>query len=165
MNIVRILLSPPLIGIVAVFLSVVWMLRDEKDRTRPALVIALVLNLFYGLVLNLLIGRENGLVPWKYDHVLARIDDAIGLSAATIASPLQAAGWRIPLLVIYQLLVPMMITWYMVSRYQREPDQWCWRTSQKCLRGLCYTASCRPVAQYTHFVQTGLDRRPCKQKW
>jgi hypothetical protein len=115
MKILLLLLSPGLIGLLALFLSVVWMLRDQRDRTRPILVIALVVNLFYGFVLNVVMGREDGLVPWKYDHVLARLDEALGVTAAMIAPFLQG-GWRFPLLVIYQLMVPTMILWYMVAR-------------------------------------------------
>jgi hypothetical protein len=60
-------------------------------------------------------GQENGLVPWKYDHVLAGIDASLGLSGSTIASFLQG-GWRLSLLVVYNLMVPMMIAWYIAGR-------------------------------------------------
>lgn len=109
--------SPPVIGLLALLLSIVWMMRDQKDKTRAVLVIALVINLFYGITLNLVMAKESGLFPWKYDHVLAKLDEALGCSAAMIAPHLQAA-WRIPLVVIYQLMVPMMIGWYMAVRRQ-----------------------------------------------
>jgi len=96
-------------------LSIIWMLKDEKDKTRPILVIALVINLFYGFLLSFVMGKEDGLVPWKYDYVLLRIDESLGISAAPIASMLQGAA-RIPLAVIYQWMIPMMICWYMVCR-------------------------------------------------
>jgi hypothetical protein len=77
-----------------------------------------VVNLFYGFLLAFVMGRENGLVPWKYDYVLFRLDEALGITAAPIAARLQ--GWtRIPLLVIYQLMVPMMIGWFLVVRRYR----------------------------------------------
>lgn len=115
MNIFLHLLTPALIGIVAVFLSIVWMLRNENDRTRPLLVFALILNLFYGWLLTVLMGRENSLLPMKFDYVLAYMDRALGVSAAEIALHLQNA-WRIPLFVIYQLMVPMMIVWFLATR-------------------------------------------------
>jgi hypothetical protein len=82
---------------VAVFLSIVWILRNEKGRTRPLLVFALILNLFYGCFLTVLMGRENSLLPMKFDHVLAHMDIALGVSTAEIALHLQNA-WRILIL-------------------------------------------------------------------
>jgi len=113
------LVNPAVIGLCALFLAIVWMLRDERDRTRPLLVIALVLNLAYGWVLSFVMGKENGLVPWKYDYVLFHLDDALGLRAAPIAAWLQFA--RIPLFVLYQLMVPMMIAWFLVARRAGKP--------------------------------------------
>jgi hypothetical protein len=110
----NVLFSPAVIGIVAVFLSVVWMLRDETDRTRPFLAIALVINLFYGWLLSIVMGHENGLVPWKYDYVLFNLDHALGVPGTAIAQMLQQV--RIPLLVTYELMVPMMIAWFLVAR-------------------------------------------------
>jgi len=113
------LVNPAVIGLAVLLLSIVWMLRDEKDRTRPLLVIALVLNLVYGWVLAFVMGKENGLVPWKYDYVLARLDDALGLNAAPIATALLHAGLRMPLFVVYQLMVPLMVVWFFVARARR----------------------------------------------
>ncbi len=110
----NIFFNPAVIGMTALFLSVVWMLRDEEDKTRPLLVVALVINLFYGWLLSYVMGRENGLVPWKYDHVLLNLDEAMGFPTANLAGMLQQI--RIPLLVIYQLMVPMMIAWFLVAR-------------------------------------------------
>src|SRR5579863_10633470 len=66
-------LSPAVLGLLALFLSLIWMLRDDRDKTRPVVVLALFINLLYGFALNVL-GRENEWVPFKYDHVLAAID-------------------------------------------------------------------------------------------
>ena len=112
-----VLFSSAVIGLAALFLSVLWMLRDEKDRTRPFLVVALVINLFYGFFLSFVMGRENGLVPWKFDYVLARLDESLGIPTAAIAAFLQPA--RIPLLVVYELMVPMMIAWFLIARRSR----------------------------------------------
>ncbi|HUY95683.1 MAG TPA: phosphatase PAP2 family protein [Terracidiphilus sp.] len=112
---VAFLLNPAAISLGALILAIVWMLRDESDRTRPLLVIALVVNLFYGFLLQYVMGSENGLVPWKYDFVLARLDGALGIAAARIAPALQGLV-RVPLLVVYQLMVPMMIAWFAIAR-------------------------------------------------
>jgi hypothetical protein len=117
MRLLAILLNPAIIGILALFLSVIWMLRDQKDKTRPLLVFALTLNLFFGTLLKLSMGTEGGLLPWKYDRILFAMDWALGVPAAAIAKPLQGF-LRIPLIVIYQLMVPMMICWFLVTRYR-----------------------------------------------
>jgi hypothetical protein len=118
MRILQILLSPPVMGILALFLSAIWMLRDPKDKTRPLLVFALVLNLFYGFLLTIAMGREGGLFPWKFDHILFRVDQSLGLQAAAIARPLQGV-MRVPLWIVYQSMVPMMIVWFLVTSYRK----------------------------------------------
>jgi hypothetical protein len=114
MHLLALLTNPAIIGTVALFLSVVWMLRDEKDKTRPMLVFALTLNLFFGFLLTVFMSREGGLLPWKFDYVLAGLDQSLGITAASIARPLEGF-MRIPLIVIYQLMVPMMIVWFFVT--------------------------------------------------
>lgn len=115
----NLLLNPSILALAALVLAIVWMLRDETDKSRPLLVMALVVNLFYGWILIFAMGRENSIVPWKYDHVLLHLDDVLGLSGISIATALQGA-WRIPLIVVYQLMVPMMIAWFVVVR---RPDR------------------------------------------
>lgn len=114
----QILLNPGIIGLFALTLAIVWMLRDERDKTRPFLVMALVVNLFYGWLLTFVMGRENSLVPWKYDYVLMALDSALGVRAASVAAHLQGA-WRLPLVVVYQLMLPMMVAWFLVARRGR----------------------------------------------
>jgi hypothetical protein len=115
MRLLAIVTNPAILGTAALFLSVVWMLRDEKDKTRPMLVFALTMNLFFGFMLTFFMGREGGLLPWKYDHVLAAMDASLGVQAAPIARFLEGA-WRGPLILVYQLMVPMMICWFFVTR-------------------------------------------------
>jgi len=117
MHLLLFLLNPGVIGVLSLFLSVIWMLRDEKDKTRPLLVFALILNLFFGFLLTIFMSREGGLLPWKYDHVLFALDRALGINAAPIAAALQGS-LRIPLVVIYQLMVPMMVVWFLVTEYR-----------------------------------------------
>lgn len=117
-HLLLILANPSILSMIFLVMAVVWMLRDQRDRTRPLLVIAMVLNMFYGYFLNFVMGNENGLVPWKYDYVLARLDAALGVSAAAVASVLQG-GARWPLQVVYWLMVPMMVVWFAVARRNR----------------------------------------------
>jgi PAP2 superfamily len=120
MRIVDVLLNPAFFAIMALFLAVIWMLRDQKDRTRAELVLALVLNLFYGVLLNIFMGREGSVFPWKYDRVLLHMDMALGIPAASIARHLQGL-LRVPLWIVYQSMVPMMIVWFLLTRYRRVP--------------------------------------------
>ena len=117
MHLLALLLNPAIIGLSALLLSVIWMLRDERDKTRPMLVFALTLNLVFGFLLTVVMSREGGLLPWKYDYVLFQMDESLGVSAASIARPLQGIC-RLPLVVVYQLMVPMMICWFLVTRYR-----------------------------------------------
>jgi len=118
LHLLLILVNPSILSMIFLIMAVVWMLRDERDRTRPLLVIAMVLNMFYGFLLDFVMGKENGLVPWKYDYVLARFDAALGISAAAVASHLQG-GARWPLQIVYWLMVPMMVAWFVVARRSR----------------------------------------------
>jgi len=115
MHVLAFLLQPAIVALAALFLSVVWMLMDDKDRTRPLLVFALTINVFFGFFLNVLMGSEGGLLPFKYDRVLVAMDRSLGVTAAALAPELQGF-WRIPLIVVYQLMVPMMIGWFLVTR-------------------------------------------------
>jgi hypothetical protein len=117
MHAINLFLNPTIIAILSVFLAVLWMLRDQQDKTRIHLVFALILNLFYGALLNTLMGREGSIFPWKYDHVLFHMDVALGIQAASIA-PFLLDFLRAPLWIIYQSMVPMMIVWFLVTRYR-----------------------------------------------
>lgn len=149
-------LSPAAIGMIALFLSVIWMLRDERDKTRPVLVVALVINLLYGFVLNVVMGKENGLVPWKYDHILAAMDAALGVDTPSIAAALQET-WRAVLGIVYDLMVPMMIVWYIAGRYRKTSGNILYSYIGEMLAGpLLYALvpACGPIyafrAQWLH---------------
>lgn len=119
MRVLDVLLHPAFMAIMALFLSIIWMLRDEKDKTRVGLVFALLLNLFYGVLCTLFMKGEGSAFPWKYDHVLARLDGALGVEATVVAQ----AFARIPhnsLWIVYDAMVPMMIAWYLVTRYRHS---------------------------------------------
>lgn len=114
-TLLQIVFHPGLLELAALALSIVWMLRDDRDKTRPLLVIALVINIFYGMLLSFVMGKEDSLAQWKYDYVLLNIDRALGVSATAMAGLLQHR-LRIPLFVIYDLMIPMMIAWFLVVR-------------------------------------------------
>jgi PAP2 superfamily len=123
MRLIDLLLNPALTGTLALFLAAVWMVRNPRDKTRPLLVFALVLNLFYGFLLTVCMQREGSVFPWKFDFILFHLDQSLGqslgLDAASIARPLQGA-LRIPLYVVYQAMVPMMICWFLLTRYKQH---------------------------------------------
>lgn len=118
MHAYSILSSPAFVGMFVLFLSVLWMLKNPKDTAGPILVFALVFNLFYCILLNFFMGTEGNLLPWKYDHVLIRIDESLGFSAAAVSRWSLQHGCLLPLVVIYQLMVPMMIGWFFVTRHR-----------------------------------------------
>ena len=120
MHLLSLLLNQAVLSIFFLAFSIWWMLRKPEDTSRAWLVLALVLNLFYGFLLTRFMTGENSLAPWKYDHVLFHLDESLGLTADSIARPLQG-GWRVPLQIVYQAMVPMMIVWYLVtSRWARR---------------------------------------------
>lgn len=113
--------SPAFLGMISVFAAIVWMLFDQQNKSRPLVVFAILINLFYGTVLTIFLGREDSLLPWKYDLVFLQIDHALGFSAGAIALPLVDGFWRIPLRFIYESLVPVMIICCLLQR--RADDQ------------------------------------------
>src|ERR1700746_3858833 len=107
MRIAGLIFSPGFLGLVALIVSIVWMLRDEKDKTRPLVVFAILINLFYGTAMTIFLKGEGSLLPWKYDLILFEIDRALGVTAAAIALPLLHSVWRTSLLVVYESLLPV----------------------------------------------------------
>ncbi len=120
MRAINFLFSPPVIAVTSLFLAVIWMLRDEKDKVRAELVFALVLNLFYGVLMNIFMVREGAIFPWKFDRVLLNLDSSLGVQAATVAGALEGPV-HLFLWAVYQSMVPMMIAWYLLIRYRRIP--------------------------------------------
>lgn len=118
MKLLAILLNPAITALLALLASIVWMLKDPKDKARPVVVVALIINMLYPWLFTLVLGSEEGLLPWKYDHMLFRLDAALGVSAAAIARPLQGL-LRVPLGVVYHGIVPVMILWLIVIRGRR----------------------------------------------
>jgi hypothetical protein len=111
------LFNSPIIGLLALFAAIVWMLRNDKDKVRPMLVIGLTLNLIFGALLTVGMSRENSLFPEKYDFILFLLDKDLGLSAGWVA--IQTNGiFRTVLGVIYMLMVPMMIVWIPATGYR-----------------------------------------------
>ena len=115
MKLLALLLNPAITALLALLASVVWMLKDPKDKSRPIVTIALVVNMLYPWLFTLVLGGEEGLLPWKYDHILYRLDTSLGVSAPAIALLLQGV-MRVPLNVVYHGIVPVMIVWLLVIR-------------------------------------------------
>jgi len=116
MHIETLIFNPALLGMISVFAAILWMLFDPKDKMRPLVVFAILINLFYGTALTIVLGREGSLLPWKYDLVLLQIDKALGVSAAAIALPLVHGFLRIPLIVVYESLLPLVLLCYFMQR-------------------------------------------------
>lgn len=120
MHFLSILFTQAVLSILVLAFSIWWMLRNTEDKTRPWLMLALVMNLFYGFFFTKFMTGEGSLLPWKYDHILYHLDQALGIHAASIAGPLQGF-WRGPLLIVYQAMIPMMIVWFLLtSRYGKR---------------------------------------------
>ena len=117
MRLLALLLNSPVISLLALFAAIVWMIRNDKDKVRPLLVIALTLNLIFGALLTIGMSRENSLFPVKYDFILFLLDKALGVSPAWIAMHTNSA-FRTALNVIYILMVPMMILWIPATGYR-----------------------------------------------
>jgi PAP2 superfamily len=120
MHLLSIMFTQAFLSILVLAFAIWWMLRKTEDKTRPWLVLALVMNLFYGFFFTKFMTGEDSLLPWKYDHILYHLDQSLGIHAASIARPLQGS-WRVPLLVAYQAMIPMMIFWFLlISRYGKR---------------------------------------------
>ena len=102
--------------VTVLFMAVVWMLRDENDRLRVYLVIALSVNLFHDYFLTVVLGRVGGLLHWKYDYFLSRMDSALGMSAAGVAL-FFGHPWWVLFAVIYEGATIMAILWIWVNRH------------------------------------------------
>lgn len=113
MKLLGLLLNPGTTALLAVLASMIWMLKNQKDKSRPIVVVALVINMLYPWLFSLVLGGEDGLLPWKYDHMLFRLDASLGVSAAAIA-PLLQGFMKIPLRVVYHMIIPVMIGWLLV---------------------------------------------------
>lgn len=105
------------VSILSLFAAIIWMLRNEKDKVRVYLVLALLLNLFFGLLLNVGMSEENSLFPMKYDWILFHLDEGLGITATSVARHLQGA-MVMPLRIVYNLMLPMMVAWIPITGYR-----------------------------------------------
>jgi membrane-associated phospholipid phosphatase len=118
MQVITFIVDPRVLPLLMLAASVFWMLRDERDRERPLLVLAMVLNLFYGITLQMVMGRADSLMPWKFDHYLYYLDAALGFPDFWTIRIFGPAA-QICLAVTYHSLVPMMIFSYANSRRRK----------------------------------------------
>lgn len=117
MRYLSLLWNAQVVSILSLFAAIVWMLRNEKDKVRVYLVLALLVNLFFGLLLNVGMSEENSLFPLKYDWILFHLDNALGITATSLARHLQGA-LTFPLRIVYNLMLPMMIAWIPITGYR-----------------------------------------------
>ena len=101
-----------LMAILYLFASLLWMLKDPSDRTRPVLVLALTANLFYGFALSKFMSGMDSLLPWKFDHYLYNLDAALGIPAASVARVLGTGVQGTIFDLVYQAMIPVMILFY-----------------------------------------------------
>ncbi|HWC98091.1 MAG TPA: phosphatase PAP2 family protein [Candidatus Sulfopaludibacter sp.] len=118
MKVITFLLDPRVLPLILLAASIFWMLRDERDRERPLLVLAFVLNVFYGFTLQVVMGHADGLMPWKFDYYLDNLDVALGFPAYWTIRIFGATP-QLGLALAYHLLVPMMIFSYANSRRRK----------------------------------------------
>jgi hypothetical protein len=111
--------SPALLLLLLTFASVLWMLKDESDKTRVLLFFGLLINAIYGSLQQAFMGAMDGVLPWKYDYVLYGIDNALGASAPAIARS-AAPLVQFVLTIAYELMVPAMIVLYIFAADSRQ---------------------------------------------
>jgi hypothetical protein len=110
------ILSNPGISRLALLLACgVWVLKDEKDKSRQFLFLAMVLNVFYEGLFDAFMVRANSVLHWKYDYYLLCVDRALGVSADGVALAFRGP-WSAILNVVYKITLPMMILWLVVNR-------------------------------------------------
>jgi len=115
MSLRDLLLSPVGIHIALLIACGVWVLRDEKDRSRQILFLALLVNLFYRVLFGAFMNTANGVLHWKYDYYLASLDRVLGVSTAAVALGLQGV-WAAMLKSVYDAMLPATIAWLAFNR-------------------------------------------------
>jgi hypothetical protein len=111
------LASPEMFSLMFLAGAWAWMAMDGKDKTRQFFFLAMGLNVVYGFVLAEVMQGANSLLPWKFDHYFYRLDVALGVPYFSVV---RLAGMPLVLRIIYNIMVPMMIFWYVLSRRQRK---------------------------------------------
>jgi hypothetical protein len=106
---------PPALGkLISLIVVGAWVLKDEKDKSRQVLFLAVVAGLLYQGIFNAFMSKANSLIHWKYDYYLFEVDRALGISSGGVALVCQGA-WP-TLTVVYNLILPVMILWLAVNR-------------------------------------------------
>ena len=100
---------PVLVWTLTTAALIVWILFRPKQRA-PWQILAMIavfaLEPFSAMIMN----AENRAIPLKYDHFLQALDQALGISAFSVAHLL--TPWAGQLFVLYQSLSFAMIAWY-----------------------------------------------------
>jgi PAP2 superfamily len=115
MSLRNLLLNPVIIQLGLLIACAGWVLKDEKDKSRQVLFLALLANLFYFGLFTAFMATANSVLHWKYDYYLLCVDRALGVSAAGVALAFRGA-WPAVLKVIYDMMLPAMIFWLALNR-------------------------------------------------
>lgn len=113
--VLSLLLSNPAITFTVLLIAcTVWVLRDERDKSRQVLWLGLFSTLVYLGVFDVFMAKANSLLHWKYDYYLASLDRAMGVSSGAVALAFQGA-WPV-FKAIYGLMLPAMVLWLFINR-------------------------------------------------
>ena len=105
---------PAITFLVLLIACTAWVLRDEKDKSRQVLWLALLVSLIYLGLFDAFMAKANSLLHWKYDYYLLCLDRALGISSAGVALAFRRA-WPV-FKAIYGLMLPAMVLWLVVNR-------------------------------------------------
>jgi len=115
MSLTPLLTNPAVSKLAQLIACAVWILKDEKDKSRQLLFLGLVGSVFYQGLLNAFMATANRALPWKYDYYLLCVDRAMGVSSGGLALALRGP-WPSILNVVYGLMLPAIIFWLVLNR-------------------------------------------------
>jgi hypothetical protein len=148
--------SSGVLGMLTLLAALVWIALDAGDKRRPRVFLFVALIPVYGWICDRVLRAENALMPEKFDGVLYRVDQALGLAPAAIAEWLQT-GLRYAVLdSVYRSLLLAMALWYAVDLRHRKGPSILWAYATEMFVGPCLYAllpACGPIyafAGYPH---------------
>src|SRR6516225_5691364 len=109
MLLIHFLLNPATAKLIMLIACGTWVLRDERDKNRQVLFVALVVGMLYQGIYATFMAAANSQFHWKYDYYLLSLDRALGISADRVALALLVGAWPAILKVTYHLMLPAMI--------------------------------------------------------
>jgi len=109
-----VLSSPAIVNLTLLVACGIWVLKDERDKSRRILFLVTVVNLIYPVLFSFFMAAANSVLHWKYDYYLSSLDRILGVSSNGIALAVQPA-WP-ALRVVYYVILPAMIFWLALNR-------------------------------------------------